>query len=64
MHALPAAAQVAETGRRFRDTVLALGGGRAPDLVFKVGFGWLGGLLGGLWRVGLGWQGCEVKGCL
>lgn len=29
---------VAETGRRFRDTVLALGGGRAPDLVFKVDF--------------------------
>jgi hypothetical protein len=27
---------VAETGRRFRDTVLALGGGRAPALVFKV----------------------------
>lgn len=27
---------VAKTGRRFRDTVLALGGGRAPDLVFKV----------------------------
>ena len=27
---------VATTGRRFRDTVLALGGGRAPDLVFKV----------------------------
>jgi Peptidase family M3 len=27
---------VAETGRRFRDTVLSLGGGRAPDLVFKV----------------------------
>ena len=28
--------QVVETGRRFRDTILALGGGRAPDLVFKV----------------------------
>jgi len=27
---------VKETGRRFRDTVLALGGGRAPALVFKV----------------------------
>lgn len=27
---------VAECGRRFRDTVLALGGGRAPALVFKV----------------------------
>lgn len=26
---------VAETGRRFRDTVLALGGGRAPGEVFK-----------------------------
>ncbi|CAL5226728.1 g9581 [Coccomyxa viridis] len=26
---------VKETGRRFRDTVLALGGGRAPALVFK-----------------------------
>ena len=30
-------AQVQETGHRFRDTVLALGGGRAPDLVFKAG---------------------------
>ena len=29
-------AKVQETGHRFRDTVLALGGGRAPDLVFKV----------------------------
>ena len=28
--------KVQETGHRFRDTVLALGGGRAPDLVFKV----------------------------
>lgn len=28
--------KVEETGHRFRDTVLALGGGRAPDLVFKV----------------------------
>ncbi len=27
---------IAETGRRFRDTVLSLGGGRAPALVFKV----------------------------
>lgn len=27
---------VKETGRRFRDTVLALGGGRAPADVFKV----------------------------
>ena len=27
---------VKETGRRFRDTLLALGGGRAPALVFKV----------------------------
>ena len=27
---------VRETGRRFRDTVLALGGGRAPDAVFRV----------------------------
>ncbi len=27
--------KVAETGRRFRDTVLALGGGKAPSLVFK-----------------------------
>ena len=26
---------VADTGRRFRDTVLALGGGKAPGLVFK-----------------------------
>lgn len=26
---------IAETGRRFRDTVLSLGGGRAPALVFK-----------------------------
>ena len=33
-------ARVAETGRRFRDTVLALGGGRAPDLVFRVWQGW------------------------
>lgn len=33
---LVAGPQVANTGRRFRDTVLALGGGRAPDLVFKV----------------------------
>lgn len=30
-------AAVAETGRRFRDTVLALGGGREPGAVFKVG---------------------------
>ena len=30
---------VRETGRRFRDTVLALGGGRAPDAVFRVRFG-------------------------
>ena len=30
--------KVEETGHRFRDTVLALGGGRAPDLVFKVIF--------------------------
>ena len=29
-------AKVAETGHRFRDTVLALGGGKAPSLVFKV----------------------------
>jgi Zn-dependent oligopeptidase len=29
-------AKVAETGHRFRDTVLALGGGKAPGLVFKV----------------------------
>ena len=28
-------AAVAETGRRFRDTVLALGGGMAPADVFK-----------------------------
>lgn len=27
---------IAATGRRFRDTVLSLGGGRAPALVFKV----------------------------
>ena len=27
---------VKETGRRFRDTILALGGGRAPADVFKV----------------------------
>ena len=27
---------IAETGRRFRDTVLSLGGGRAPASVFKV----------------------------
>lgn len=27
---------IAETGRRFRDTVLSLGGGRAPSLVFQV----------------------------
>jgi len=27
---------VRDTGRRFRDTVLALGGGRAPDAVFRV----------------------------
>ena len=27
---------VEKTGRRFRDSVLALGGGRAPALVFKV----------------------------
>ena len=27
--------EVAETGRRFRSTVLALGGGRAPELVFQ-----------------------------
>lgn len=27
---------VARVGRRFRSTILALGGGRAPDLVFKV----------------------------
>ena len=27
---------IAETGGRFRDTVLSLGGGRAPALVFKV----------------------------
>ena len=26
---------VAATGRRFRDTVLALGGGRAPERVFE-----------------------------
>lgn len=26
----------ASMGRRFRDTVLALGGGRAPELVFRV----------------------------
>ena len=36
---------VRETGRRFADTVLALGGGRAPELVFavrrRVG-GWIG----------------------
>lgn len=31
------AAAVEATGRRFRDTVLSLGGGRAPALVFKVG---------------------------
>lgn len=30
-------AAVSETGRRFRDTVLALGGGREPGAVFKVG---------------------------
>ena len=30
-------AAVEATGRRFAATVLALGGGRAPDLVFKVG---------------------------
>ena len=30
--------EVEKTGRKFRDTVLALGGGRAPDLVFKVIF--------------------------
>jgi hypothetical protein len=29
-------AAVRDTGRRFRDTVLALGGGRAPDAVFRV----------------------------
>ena len=29
--------QVKQTGARFRDTVLALGGGRAPADVFKVG---------------------------
>lgn len=28
-------AAVAETGRKFRDTVLALGGGRAPDKVYE-----------------------------
>ena len=28
--------QVKQTGARFRDTVLALGGGRAPADVFKV----------------------------
>lgn len=28
--------KVAEKGRRFLETVLALGGGRAPELVFKV----------------------------
>lgn len=28
-------AAVAETGARFRDTVLALGGGREPGLVFR-----------------------------
>merc|ERR1719486_1221668 len=28
-------AKIADTGIRFRDTVLALGGGKAPDLVFK-----------------------------
>ena len=27
---------LAEVGKRFRDTVLSLGGGRAPALVFKV----------------------------
>ncbi len=29
-------AAVQETGRRFRDTVLALGGSKAPSEVFKV----------------------------
>ena len=28
-------AKIADTGVRFRDTVLALGGGKAPELVFK-----------------------------
>ena len=27
-------------GRKFRDTILALGGGRAPELVFRVSEGW------------------------
>ena len=37
--------QVKQTGARFRDTVLALGGGRAPADVFKVG-SWEGLLCG------------------
>lgn len=42
-------AAVAATGRRFADTVLGLGGGRAPQLVFA-DFRWAGGWVGG-WGV-------------